>query len=95
MTRRKLRSVLSSAALIAVLVCAQIAAVGHSADDAHPTSDACALCVVHANLASANVAAAVALVLDVERSADIEYSAIQLLRLRVETRFARGPPQAS
>lgn len=95
MTKRRLRSILCSAALMAVLVCAQIAAVGHSAEDAHPTSDACALCVVHANLASANVAAAVELVLDVEHSADFEDSTIQLPRQRVETRFARGPPQAS
>ena len=95
MTRRKVRSLLSTAILVAVLVGAQIAAAGHSPNDAHPTNDACALCVVHANLASANVSAAVELVLDVERSVDFEYSTIQIPRQRVESRHARGPPPAS
>lgn len=95
MVRRKVRRVLSAATLVAVLVCAQIAAVGHSLDDAHPASEVCALCVVHATLGSANVSAAVELVLDVERSADFEFATIQLPRQRAESRFARGPPQAS
>ena len=95
MTRRKVRSVLSAAILVAVLVCAQIAAAGHSPNDAHPTSDACALCVVHATFASANVSAAVELVLDVERSIDFEYSTIQIPRQRAESHRARAPPQAS
>jgi len=95
MTKRKVRKVLSAAILVAVLVCAEIAAVGHTADDAHPASEACALCVVHANLGAANVSAAVALILDVEHSVDFEYSTPQLSRQRVESRYARGPPQAS
>ncbi len=95
MIRRRIRRALSAAILVAVLVGAEIASVGHAADDAHPTSDACALCVVHANLGAANVSAAVALVLDIERAADYEYSTIQLPRQRVESRHARGPPQTS
>ena len=93
MSRRKVRRVLSVATLVAVLVCAQIAAVDHSLDDTHPANGVCALCVV--NLGSANVSAAVELVLDVQRFADFEYSTIPLPSRRVESHFARGPPQAS
>jgi hypothetical protein len=96
MARRRFQSILHTAALVALLLFAQIVSISHvDLGDSHPAGEVCALCAVHANMGSANVSAATYIDVDVQRAEEIDYLSVQPPHRRVEFRFARGPPLVS
>ncbi len=96
MTLERSKSVLHRIALIAALLFAQVVSSGHiDLDDSHPAGEACAICVVHASLGSADVPAAVAVDVQVQRPEVIAYQPARSSRQRVIARLARGPPSVS
>jgi hypothetical protein len=96
MRRRYLAKLLQSATLIAVLLTAQTAALAHSElADSHPANEVCALCVGLASLGAGNVSAAQHLDVVVQAAQPVDYRLVHSVTRRVQTHFARGPPQHS
>ena len=84
------------AALAAVLLLVQSAALTHlDLDDSHTTDGACALCIGAASLAAGNVAAAPCLDKAAESEPVIEFVGFPAGIAWLDHRYARGPPQAS
>jgi hypothetical protein len=94
--RTPFRNLLKHAALIAVLLAAQTAALAHSdLDDSHPAQEICALCVGLANLGAANVSTPQPVVVRVLLAEPIPYVLVRSVTRGPRTQFARGPPRAS
>lgn len=95
MRRRHIANLLRSAALIAVLLTAQTAALAHSdLADSHPVNE-CALCVGLASLGAGNVSAPQRFDVVAQTAQPVDYALVHSVTRRVHTRFARGPPQRS
>ena len=93
---RPLKKLLQSAALVAVLLVAQAAAVLHAeAEDVHPAGEICTVCVGLASLGTGNVAAAHHIDVVLRSAEPFDYFLVYAVVRRIERRLARGPPPAS
>jgi hypothetical protein len=84
------------AALAAVLIAAQTAALVHAdLEPAHPSSDVCALCVGLATLGAGNVTASEQVPALVAITVPVDYLLSHPVPHRAARPLARGPPLAS
>ncbi|MGD2168252.1 MAG: hypothetical protein PVF63_09105 [Gammaproteobacteria bacterium] len=90
------KRILNTAALIAVLLFAQAVTSAHvERDDSHTAGEICAICVMHAQMGSANVAASVFVDIRIQYADEVDFLAVAPPRRYVAASLARGPPLIS
>ena len=96
MRPRCLNKLLKLAALLAVVLTAQTAALAHTdLADSHPASEVCALCVGLAGLGAGNVSTPTHFEVVAATPVVVDYVRGHVFSRRTRTRCARGPPRAS